>query len=197
MVTKYLKQVAGALTEASTVSTSAGAGDADKIPSLNASGILDRTILNAILTSAGAGSSGALPALDSTGRLDSTFMPVGVTVEALSVTASEAIAAGDFVNLHNSSGLKARRADASNGRPAHAFALAGISNGGTGTVYLEGVNTQLSGRTPGATLYLSGSTPGAVTETAPSTSGYIVQQLGVATSATSSSFEPQLPITLA
>lgn len=195
MTTTYLKQSSGALTEARTVSTSAGAGDADKIPSLNGSGVLDRTITNAVTSSAGAGSSGQLPALDSTGRLDATFMPVGVTVEALTVTTSEAIPAGAYVNLFNSSGLKARLADNSNSRPAHAFALASISNGGTGTVYLEGVNTQLSGRIIGATQYLG--TAGAATETPPSSATNILQVLGVATSATTAAFEPSQPITLA
>lgn len=197
MTTKYLKQVSGALTEATTVSTSAGAGDADKIPSLNGSGVLDATITNAITASAGAGSSGKLPALDSTGRLDSTFMPVGVTVEVLSVTASEALSAGDWVNLHVSSGNKVRKADASNGRQAHGCVLAGVSNGGTATVYLEGSNTQLTSRTFGATQYLSASTPGAATETAPSGSGQLLQILGTATSSTSSTIEIEQPITLA
>lgn len=195
--TTYLRQSSGQLAEARTVETSAGAGDASKIPNLNASGVLDRSITGGVLASTGAADSGKPPYLDATGRLDVTFMPVGVDSEALTVTASEAIAAGDYVNLHNSSGLKARKADATNGRPAHAFALSGIANAASGTVYLEGSNTQLTGRTPGATQYLSGTTPGGATETAPTTAGYIVQVLGAATSSTAAHFEPDQPITLA
>jgi hypothetical protein len=197
MTTTYLKQASGSLTEARTVSTSAGAGDADKIPSLTAAGILDPTIVNAVNASAGSGDVDKIPRLDSSGRLDTTFMPVGIGADTKTVTTSEAIAAGDYINLHNSTGLKARRADASNGRVANGFCIAGAGSGASITVYFEGANTQVSGRTPGALQFLSGTTPGGVTETAPSTAGYIVQQLGVATASTEVNFEPQPPITLA
>lgn len=194
--TTYLRQSNGALTEVRTVETSAGAGDASKIPNLNAAGVLDLTVTNGKVGNSGAGDSGKLVARDTTGRIDITDMPVGIAAEAVTVTATETIAAGAFCNLYNSSGLKVRNADASNGRVANAFALAGIANAGSGVVYLEGVNTQLSSLTVGAVQYLS-TTPGAPTATAPSTAGQIVQVLGTALSATSASFEPSQPITLA
>jgi hypothetical protein len=198
MTTTYLKQVGGAYTEAKTVSTSAGAGDADKVPSLGAAGILDKTIVNAKTSSAGAGDSGVLPALDATGRLDPSFLPVGVTPEVISCTASEALSAGNYVSLYSNAGtLNCRKADASNGRPADGFVLASVSNGGTASVYVEGINTQLTSRTIGATQYLSDVTPGAAIETAPSTSGHIIQVLGRAYGATAATFEPGQPITLA
>lgn len=196
MTTKYLKQASGQITEVATVSTSAGAGDADKVPSLNAGGILDPTIVNGTVTSAGAGDSGKVVQLDAGGKIDTTALPTGVGAETKIITASEALSAGDWINVHNSTGAKARKADASNGRKAHGFVLAGVSNGNPATVYFEGTNNQQSSRTPGATQYLSGSTPGASTETAPSTSTYIVQEIGVAESATEVSFEPQPTITL-
>lgn len=194
---KYLKQVNGAYSEVLAIETTSGAPDADKIPATGAGGFIVPALINAKTTSAGAGDSGVIPSADSTGRLDSTFMPVGITPEVLTVTASEAINAGDWVNLHVSSGSKVRKADASNGRPAHGCVLAGVSNGGTATVYLEGVNTQLTSRTFGATQFLSDSTPGATTETAPTTAAHYVQILGVATSATSATIEIEPPITLA
>jgi hypothetical protein len=154
---------------------------------------LDLTITNGKVTSAGAGDSGKLVALDSTGRIDTTAMPVGIGADTATVTATEALAAGDYVNIH-SGGV--RKADASNGRRAHGFVLAGVSNGASATVYFEGTNTQVTGRTLGATQYLS-TTPGAGTETAPSTAGQIVQELGVATTSTAVNFEARAPITLA
>jgi hypothetical protein len=194
---KFLQNNAGALAEAKTTEVSTGAGSASTIPNLNASGVLDLTIVNGTVTSAGAGSSGKLPVLDSSGKLDITTMPTGVTIEAQTFTTTEAIAAGDCVNIWNSSGQKVRKADASNGRPAHGYAPAGAGSGASCTVYFDGINSGLSGKTPGATQFLSATTPGATTETAPSTTGQIVQVVGTAMSSTSFLFEQQLPITLA
>ena len=70
----------------------------------------------------------------------------------------------------------------------------GYSADGTATVYLFGKLTGLSGMTPGAKQFLS--TSGARTETAPSTGGYIVQEVGIALSATEMKFEPQQIILL-
>jgi hypothetical protein len=187
---KFIKNSAGTLTEEAALTTSAGAGDADKIPALNASGILDPTILNAKNTSAGAGDAGKIPQLDGTGRLDNTMMPVGIGADTAVITTSEALAAGDYVNIHNSAGAKARKADASTaGKEAHGFVLAAFGSGAAATVYFEGANTQVSGQTPG-NVFLS-TTPGLGTGTAPSASGNTVQRLGIAISATAINFEAQ------
>jgi len=166
---KYLSNVNGVLTEVVASQTSAGAGDANKIP-----------------------------ALDATGRLDSTLMPVGIGAESDSVTTSEALAAGDFVNLWSSTGLKARKADATTaGKEAHGFVLASALSGAVATVYrISQSNTQLTSMTPGAKQYLA-TTAGGRTETAPTAAGQVVQILGVAKSATEMIFAPQMPITLA
>jgi hypothetical protein len=222
----FLKNLGGALTEERTVEVSAGAGDAGKIPNVNASGVLDATVMNAKNSSAGAADAGKVPlldasgvlassivnsvatsagaadaaklvALDGTGRLDSTFLPVGVGAETVTVTTSEALSAGDVVNLHNSGGLRARKADASNGRMAHGFVLSAFASSASASVYLEGTNTQVSARTPGEVQYLSATTAGAVTETAPTTAGQIVQRIGIATGTTQFTFEAEQPITLA
>jgi len=154
--------------------------------------------VEATVVSTGAPEAGDIPALDSTGKLDPSVMPVGVVADTKSVVSSENLAAGDFVNVYNNSGtLNVRKADASNGRRAHGFVLAGVTSPAAATVYLEGTNTQLSGLTVGGTYYISGATAGAATATAPSTTGYIVQEIGVALSATEISFEAQMPITLA
>ena len=50
--TKLLKNASGSLTEETTLTTSAGTADANKVPALNAQGVLDDTITNASVTSA-------------------------------------------------------------------------------------------------------------------------------------------------
>jgi hypothetical protein len=193
---KFLKNVSGGLAEESTVATSAGAGDTGKVPHLNASGVLDLTITNGKNTSAGAGDAGKLVALDATGKIDNTMMPTGIGADTDSIQASEALAAGDWVNIHNSGGARIRKADATSaGKEAHGFVLAAVSSGASGTVYFEGGNTQVTGKTPGAMQFLS-TTPGLSTETAPSATGNVVQRLGVARSATKVDANVQQPITL-
>lgn len=143
----------------------------------------------ALVTSSGAGDAGKIVALDSSGRLDQSVMPVGIGANVVVATASEALTAGDFVNLYDSSGLKVRKADATNStKPANGFVLANVAQDAQATVYLLGeVNTQLSSLTVGADYYLS-TTPGGVTTTPPSTAGNIVQYLGRAHSATAMQF---------
>lgn len=114
---------------------------------------------------------------------------------ATEITASEDLAAGNLVNVWNSSGAKVRKADATTaGKPAHGFVLAAVSSGAPATVYFEG----LVGRpvlTPGD-YYLS-TTPGGVTATPPSGSGNVVQRIGVAVSTTAIDFEADDPVELA
>lgn len=151
----------------------------------------------AVQTSAGAGNAGNIPALDSTGRLDNSMMPVGIGADTAVITASEALAAGDFVNVWNSTGAKVRKADAStSGKEAHGYVLAAVSNAAAATVYFEGSNTQVTGATPGV-VYLSATTPGGFTSTAPSATGQTVQRIGFATSATVINMQSNVPIVLA
>ena len=90
---KFIKQNgSGYMQEENALTTSAGAGDANKIPALNASGFLDQTIVNAKTTSAGAGDSGKIPALDGSGRLDNSFLPVGIGADTAQILASETLA---------------------------------------------------------------------------------------------------------
>lgn len=194
--TKYIKQTAGVLTEEPALTTTAGAGDAQRIPALNASGILDLTIINATTTSAGAGDSGKILALDASGRIDSTMMPVGVGADTATITTSEALSAGDFVNVWNSTGAKVRKADATvAGKHAMGFVLAGVGSGAPAVVYFEGTNTAVTGQTPGD-VFLSTSA-GVAASTPPSAAGNVVQAIGFATSATSINFDAARPITLA
>lgn len=217
---KFIKNVAGALTEEAALTTSAGAADADKIPALNASGILDDSIvnasatvsahklaklnasgvlnpalLNAAATSVGAADANKVVQLDSSGRIDGTMMPVGIGADSVSLTTSEAIASGDFVNIWNSSGAKVRKADATvAGKEAHGFVLVGAGAGASVTVLFEGTNSGVTGQTPGP-VFLS-TTAGLAAATAPSGAGNIVQRIGFATGATAINFQSQPPVTL-
>jgi hypothetical protein len=183
-VNKYFTNNSGNLTEVTAPTTSAGAGDSGKIVALNASGVLDATIVNSKTSSAGAGDSGKLPALDGSGKLDTSFMPTGIGADTASITASEAITAGDLVNIwNNASVANVRKADATtSGKEAHGFVLSAALSGASATVYFEGSNTSKIGMTPGK-QFLS-TTAGGCSTTAPSGSGNVVQVVGFATSAT-------------
>lgn len=150
------------------------------------------------VVSAGAGDAGKGVALGTGGTLDPSVMPPGVTADTQSITASEDLAAGDWVNIHNSSGIKVRKADATTeGKEAMGFVLAAATTGNAAAVYREGYNTALTGLTLAADYFLSAATPGAATATPPSAAGNVVQFLGVATSATTIRFESTRGVTLA
>lgn len=91
------------------------------------------------------------------------------------IEASENLTAGDWVNIHDSSGLKVRQADASSNIPVDGFVLANVASGQNATVYLEGDNDQIT-LTEGDIYYL-GET-GQETNVEPLTSGTLYQVLG-------------------
>lgn len=150
----------------------------------------------AIQSSAGAGDAGKIPGLDASGRIDNSMMPVGLGADTLVITASEALSAGDYVNIWNSTGAKVRKADATSaGKEAHGFVLAAVAISASATVYFESTNTGVTGQTPGV-VFLS-TTAGQGSTTAPSGSGNVVQRIGFAASATAVNFQSQPPIVLA
>ena len=195
--TKFIKNSSGSKVEEAALTTSVGAGDANRIPALNASGVLDHTIINAKTTSAGAGDANKIPALGADGRFDVSFMPTGIGADTSSIPASENLAATDLVNVWNDGGTtKVRKADATvAGKKAMGFVKAGVTSGANATVYYEGDNSGLTDLV-GGTLFLS-TTAGQVTATAPSGAGNVVQEVGFATSATSMNFEAGDTLTLA
>lgn len=150
-----------------------------------------------VQTSAGAANAGDIVALDDTGRLDNSMMPVGIGSDTAVIDASEGLAAGDWINVWNDGGAaKVRKADATAaGKEVNGFVLAAVTSGNPATVYFEGTNTQVTGQTPGP-VWLQ-TTAGAGGATAPSASGNLVQQVGVALSATSVNFERGTPVVLA
>lgn len=141
-----------------------------------------------ITSSAGSGDAGKIPALGSDGKLDpSMYNPGSDPAETL--VAYEDIGAGKFYHRFNDSGtLKMRLADAEAGYPAHGFVKALVAKDATGTGYpLDSINSALSGLTLGATYYLStlgGISATPLDATDPANAGFIDQKLGQATSTT-------------
>lgn len=144
----------------------------------------------------GVGKANMIPALDVSGRLDTTMMPTGIGAETAIIEAFGALAAGDFVNVYNDGGTaKVRKADASSATaPANGFVLSAVVSGADATVYFGGLNSAVTGVTPGQ--HFLSTTPGASNHVAPSGSGQIVQRVGFAVSANTINFTPQDPILL-
>jgi len=197
MADKYIINDAGTLKEREAKAASAGAADAGKIPALNGDGVLDPSIINGKASSAGAADAGKAVLLDGSGRLDPTVMPVGIGADTASLDASEALSAGDLVNVWNDGGTaKVRKADATTaGKEAHGFVLAAVSSGNPATVYFEGTNTAMTGLTAGPQFL--GTTAGKTQAAAPTASGNVVQRVGFAVSATAMNFQSLDPIVLA
>lgn len=141
------------------------------------------------VTSAGAADAGALVALDDSGRLNESLLPLGVGVQVDILPASEALDAGDFVNIFDDAGVaKARKADNSNGRPADGFVSTAVTLSGDAAIHpLDGVNAAMSALLPGKEYWLGTAGDVADTpldETDPANANKISQQLGKALSAT-------------
>lgn len=139
---------------------------------------------DSVQTSSGVSSAGEIVALNEYGHIDQSMIP-GVPLSIY--TATEAIGAGAFINIWDSSGGKVRNANAASGLRAHGFAPGAISMGATGMIITgEEDNASLSGLTIGAE-YVLGTTAGQVMQAtsgniATLVSGYYLQHLGVARS---------------
>lgn len=151
-----------------------------------------------IVSSTGVSDASKIVQTDSGGHLDVSVLPAGILTQVAVLPASEALAAGDFVNVFDDTGTaKVRLATAAtSGKSAHGFVLAAVESAANATVYFEGQNTQVTGATAGE-VWLSATTPGSFTSTAPTGTGKVQQLIGTAISATAIDFEGQRPIILA
>jgi hypothetical protein len=148
-------------------------------------------MISPLQASAGSSSAGSVVALNAAGQVDVTMMPTGIGPDTQSIVASEAISAGALINVWNNAGtLNVRNANGATGLESHGFVLAAIANGAAGTVYFSGINSALSGLTPGADYYLSDSAAGGVVSASPTTAGHYSQIVGTALSATAMQFTP-------
>ena len=121
--------------------------------------------------------------------------PSGGTT-SVSITASETLNNGDYVNVFSDTGLfKVRKASSiTAGKEAHGFVLVGGAGGTAVDVFMQGINSAVTSQTPGV-VYLG--TAGVGTDTAPTASGSFVQRIGVAYSATTVYAIPSIPVVLA
>lgn len=139
-----------------------------------------------ITATSGTGNAGQIIATNAAGMIDPTFI---ANTNAASFTASEAISAGALINIWNNSGTpNVRNADSSvYTKRADGYMPSAVISGAVGSPVLrEGINSGLTGLTPGANYFL-GST-GGITLTAPSGTNSIIQNVGIATNSTSLSF---------
>lgn len=145
--------------------------------------------IQAISTSAGAGDANKIIMTGGDGKLDSTLMPTGIGADTRSVVSSENLAAGDFVNEYdNASVPTVRKADPANGRPATGYVLAAVTSPANATVYPLGgtTNTAKSALTIGSLYVLDPATAGTAVTAASVTlaNGNLRQVVGRAISST-------------
>lgn len=141
------------------------------------------------VTGGTAGEAGKIPALDAGGRIDPTLMPVGVVADTYSGTAFETLSsAAPFVYVR-ADGQIANASAASGGNPTIGFVVANAAAAASALVYFEGRVTGLSGLTVGSRYYLSDTVAGGLTLTPVSGTGKLHQYLGRAVSATTLTFE--------
>ena len=143
-----------------------------------------------LTSSTGAPDANQLVQTGADGKLDETLLPSSV-FDSISLPAGEALTAGDYVII-DASGEVVRASAASGGNAAVGYVKDSVTTGASVTVYFEGTNDALSGLTPGASYFLSDTTPGGITTTIPTDTGEIVQKIGLAISATSLTFEPDV-----
>lgn len=119
------------------------------------------------------------------GKLDSSFLPASGSDSSETIQASEALAAGDWVNIHEVGGArrvrKAVAADTT--KPAHGFVTAAVSSGANASVYTSGINAMVAttgfvAADVGKAIFLSAATSGGCAKTPPASTGNIVQRLG-------------------
>ncbi len=134
------------------------------------------------------------------GTIDPSFLPPGVGVEVIMLTASEALSAGAFVNVWNNSGTpNVRNANATtSGKEAHGYVISSFSSSATATVYLSGRNVAAlgGGSFTAGDIWLA-TTAGQATQTPPSAAGNVVQQIGFAYSTVAAQFNPGQQFVLA
>jgi len=154
------------------------------------SGITHR--VQAILHSAGSGDADKIVRLDSTGRFSQTTMPVGVTPDTQEIAAFETLTANDLVHVFDGGGgiPSVRKADATAVNKFHCtgFVKDNFTTGQTALVYYEGRITGMVGLTPGDFMFLS-TIPGQSSAVPVSGDEDLSQRIGIATDATSISFE--------
>lgn len=115
------------------------------------------------------------------------------------VITSEALSAGDFVNLYLGDGLRVRKANAAAATiyKSHGFVLSNVGNGAVALVQFVGINNKLSGLVVGTRQYLSTTAGARIGSASVTGSGNLIQLLGIAISTTELLYIPNDGTTLA
>ena len=158
-----------------------------------------------VVASTGTPDGGRLPAVGDNGRLEQSLLPFIYEIEA-----SEALVAGDFVNIHYEGGKRlVRKASAvDTTRPAHGFVRAASNAAAIAFVYVKGINDAVANAgllTPetvlGREVCLSATAPGAMETVCPAAPGQIIQPMGrivdVTPTVISVDFDPKTIVLLA
>lgn len=191
---RFLNLVSGRVRQFVALITSTGAADGEKLVATDTNGKLHDSVMGAAVSG-----NSVVVKTKADGTIDESILPTGIGADVKNLPASEALVAGDLVNVWDDAGTaKLRKADASvEGKEAHGFIKAGVATGATASMYMEGRIVGLSGLTPGARMFLSASAAGAATPTPPSAATNVVQCIGVAVSSSEIDFEKAEPITVA
>lgn len=129
-----------------------------------------------LTTSSGSADAGKAFALGASGTIPLSMMPSGIGAETTSLVASEALSAGELVNIWDDVGTpKVRLADASNGRQADGFVLATAAIGASIDVYTDGALTGIV--VVAGTNYWLSDTPGQFTTVVPINPPSTINQL--------------------
>lgn len=134
--------------------------------------------------STGVGEAGDIVALGTDGKIDLSLLPTSIGPDVGIIETTEALSAGDYVNIYDDAGVeRVRLADSTNGRDANGYVKDAFTTGAQAMVYFEGGNDALTGLTPGARYYLTAAGEASTTvPTAPTDD--IHQYLGKAVNAT-------------
>lgn len=142
----------------------------------------------------GSGNENKIPSLDAAGRLDETMMPLGFGDDANSFICSGDINAGDQVNTFwdaGASAMRVRKADATTrGMEATGFVKESKLDGEAIKVFHEGTNDALTGLTPGKKVFLSTTAGGIIYDPTTLAAGNVLQCVGYTISDTQITFEP-------
>ena len=127
-------------------------------------------------------------------RISDYSIPID-KLSAMPVVTSEALTAGDLVNVWDSAGsFRARKASASAPYPCHGFVLASYASGAVALVYSMGYNPFVTGLSPG--IQFLSTTAGKCASAPPTSVGAIAQRVGIAGGATVLNFAYSQPVYL-
>jgi len=154
---------------------------------VNADGTQDET--KTAETSAGAGDAGKVPNLNPEGVIDPSMLPADVRPKYREVTAGEALTAGNMVYIDPATGKAMLADNAARASQVTGYVKDTVASDAAVKVYVDGIVTGLTGLTLNGKCYL-GATGAVTATPVGQTSGKLHQVVGTALSTTTMSFDP-------